>query len=114
MSSTVKYVPTYAEETFIAHCYGSQDEIERFDALMQDPTDRGNLIDIIVLIEEIKNKNNLGMDWNCCWRCQRFSHCEINWYRGERSLKKTCCPNCVNYRDCNKIFMSERAGRCLA
>ena len=75
---------------------------------------RENMVELIILIEAIKNKNKLGMDWNCCWRCQRYNHCEINWYRGERGLLKTCCPNCVNYRDCNKIFISQRVGKCCA
>lgn len=107
-----KYLPTFAEETFIAHCYGTDEEIELFTELIENPTDRNALVNLIILIEEIKNRNQLGMDWKCCWRCQRFSHCEINWYRGERKLAKVCCPNCVNYRDCNKIFISQRTGRC--
>ena len=107
-----KYLPTFAEETFIAHCYGTDEEIELFTELIENPTDRNALVNLIILIEEIKNRNQLGMDWKCCWRCQRFSQCEINWYRGERKLAKVCCPNCVNYCDCNKIFISQRTGRC--
>src|SRR5687767_7075041 len=82
------YLPTFAEETFIAHCYGTDEEIELFGKLIEDPTNRNHLVNLIVLIEEIKNRNHLGMDWKCCWRCQRFSHCEINWYRGERTIAK--------------------------
>ena len=112
------YLPTFAEETFIAHCYGTDEEIALFteliDVTLVGPTDRNALVNLIILIEEIKNRNQLGMDWKCCWRCQRYSHCEINWYRGERKLAKVCCPNCVNYRDCNKIFISQRTGRCQA
>jgi hypothetical protein len=109
-----RYLPTFAEETFIAHCYGTEPEIRWFNELMENPTDRQHMINLIVLIEEIKNRNHLGMDWKCCWRCQRFSTCEINWYRGERGMEKVCCPNCVNYRDCNKIFISQRSGKCCA
>ena len=113
-SGASKYLPSYAEETFIVHCYGTDQEIDQFSALMQNPTNRGNMVNLIVLIEAIKNRNHLGMDWKCCWRCQRFAHCEINWYRGERGLDKICCPNCVNYKDCNKIFISQRTGKCCA
>lgn len=109
-----EYVPSFAEETFIVNCYGTEEDIARFDLLMEDPTDRANLVEMIILVEAIKNRNSLGMDWNCCFRCQRHSYCEINWYRGERGLKKTCCPNCLNYSDCNKIFISQRIGSCMA
>ena len=107
------YVPTFAEETFIVNCYGTDEDIDRFNVLMEGIADRGHQVELIILVEAIKNRNSLGMDWNCCWRCQRFTYCEINWYRGERALTKTCCPNCVNYSECNKIFVSQRMGRCM-
>ena len=110
-ATSPKYLPTFAEETFITHCYGSEEEIGRFDELMQNPLERTNIVDLIILTEAIKVRHNLGMVWDCCWRCQRFSICEINWLRAERKIPKTCCPNCVNYRDCNRIFESQRSGK---
>lgn len=109
----MKYEPTFAEETFIVNGYGTDEDIEQFNCLMANPDDRGHRIEIIVLVEAIKQRNGLGLDWNCCWRCQRYNACEINWLRGEKALPRTCCPNCQNYSECSMIHQSQRAGRCL-
>ena len=44
------------------------------------------------------------MDWKCCDRCQRWRDCETKWYRGEKRIPQTCCPNCVNYGKCYDEF----------
>ncbi|MBI4861535.1 MAG: hypothetical protein HY815_14930 [Candidatus Riflebacteria bacterium] len=106
-----KYRPTFAEETLITYCYGTDDEIEYFHRLMLDTDDRGNLVNLIILIEWIKCRHGLGMNWDCCWRCQRVEGCEINWFRGERAIPKTCCPNCMNYGECNRNFQDQLSGK---
>lgn len=48
-ASPPKYLPTFAEETFIAHCYGTDEEIQLFEKLIEDPTDRNALVNLIIL-----------------------------------------------------------------
>ena len=103
-----KYTPFYAEEVFIANCYGAEDEIVRFNELMDNPSEKDNTVQLILLIETIKERHNLTMGWDCCWRCQHYQSCEINWRRGELSVPKHCCPNCRNYAECSRIAMAEK------
>ncbi|MBI4870117.1 MAG: hypothetical protein HY814_00950 [Candidatus Riflebacteria bacterium] len=103
-----KYTPFYAEEIFIANCYGTEEEILRFNDLMGDPGCKDNTVQLILLIENIKERHRLTMGWDCCWRCQHYQSCEINWRRGEMELSKHCCPNCRNYADCSRIAMAEK------
>lgn len=107
--SRTSYKPFYAEESFIAQLYGTDEEVARFETLMERPHDRDNIVEIILLIETIKQRQKLAMDWQCCWRCQKFATCEINWRRGELGLPKHCCPNCQNYAECNKIYKAQKA-----
>ncbi|MBI2944061.1 MAG: hypothetical protein HYY25_07660 [Candidatus Wallbacteria bacterium] len=106
-----KYTPFYAEEVFIANCYGTEEEIVRFNELMEQPTNKENTVQLILLIESIKERHDLTMGWDCCWRCQHFQSCEINWRRGELGLPKHCCSNCRNYSECHKIAMVEKSAR---
>jgi hypothetical protein len=103
-----KYTPFYAEEVFIANCYGAEDEIVRFNELMDNPSEKDNTVQLILLIETIKERHNLTMGWDCCWRCQHYQSCEINWRRGELGIPKHCCPNCRNYAECSRIAMAEK------
>ena len=44
------YVPFYAEEIFIANCYGTDEEIAQLDLLLEDPEDKQNTVEMMVLI----------------------------------------------------------------
>lgn len=87
------------EETFLVNLYGSEEEINRFYDLL-DVLDNENVVEMVHLIEEIKRRNVTRIYWNCCHRCQNFATCRINWYRGERAIKRNCCSLCSNYEDC--------------
>ncbi len=106
-----KYTPFYAEEVFIANCYGTEDEISQFNELMEHPNKKENTVQLILLIEDIKQRHDLNLGWTCCWRCQHFQNCEINWRRGELGLPKHCCSNCRNYSECTKIAANEKSAR---
>jgi len=95
-----EYQPLFMEEILLVHIYGSDEEILRFDALMTTLDREESLVEITVLIEEIKRRNVSKMDWNCCHRCASFRVCKINWARGERDIPRNCCSLCPNYEDC--------------
>ena len=96
------YDPLFVEETWIVRMYGSNEENERFDDLMQDRDDRWNRIEIVLLVEHIKDRHNLGLLTRCCELCPHFETCRINWRRGELELPRTCCSNCPEYTRCSR------------
>lgn len=103
------YLPVYAEEIFIVNMYGTDEEIDEFNQLINGLEIEKNLISMALLIEEIKRRSLLKMNWYCCWRCQYFQTCKINWYRGERQCKlRNCCTYCQNFWDCHKQFCEEQ------
>lgn len=95
-----EYQPLFMEETLLVHIYGSDDEIVRFTALMERLDVEENLVEITLLIEDIKRRNVSKMDWLCCHRCANYRACKINWARGERDIQRNCCSLCPNYEDC--------------
>ncbi len=100
------YLPVYAEEIFVVNLYGTDEEISEFTRLMENPQIEGNLVSIVLLIEEIKRRSLLKINWYCCWRCERFQTCKINWYRGERHFeRRNCCTYCQNFWECHKLFL---------
>ena len=99
------YLPVFAEEIFIVNLYGTDEELDEFNRLIESPEIEKNLITMALLIEEIKRRNVLKMTWQCCWRCRYFRTCKINWYRGERNMQsRHCCTYCQNYWECHKKF----------
>lgn len=100
-----EYLPVFAEEIFIVNLYGTDEEIDEFNLLMQNPKIEKNLISMALLIEEIKRRSLLKMNWYCCWRCHYFPTCKINWYRGERNYQvRNCCTYCQNFWECHEQF----------
>lgn len=99
------YHPLFLEELFIVHLYGTDDEVARFYKLMENPNDRGNIVEMAALLEDIKMRELTKMNWYCCYRCQQFKICRINWYRGERNIERHCCTYCQNYEECYKRFI---------
>lgn len=100
-----EYLPVFAEEIFIVNLYGTDEELEEFNQLIKNPQVERNLYAMALIIEEIKRRNFLKMSWHCCWRCQYFSTCKINWYRGERKMeRRICCTYCQNFWECHKRF----------
>lgn len=111
-----EYQPLFMEETLLVHIYGSDEEISRFDELMNAVDDEETLVEITILIEDIKRRNVSKMDWNCCHRCDNYRMCKINWARGERDIPRNCCSLCPNYEDCRarrRRFDAE-GGECVA
>lgn len=108
MKKTPVYYPLYIEELFIVQLYGTDEEVKRFNELMDIKTDDDQdddiVIEIVALIEEIKRKNLTKMNWFCCHRCENFKICRINWHRSERNLEKKCCTYCSHYEKCYKNF----------
>ena len=103
-----EYLPVYAEEIFIVNIYGTDEEIEEFNQLLKSPEIEKNLISMALLIEEIKRRSLLKMNWYCCWRCLYFQTCKINWYRGERQTNiRNCCTYCQNFWECHKRFSAD-------
>ncbi|MBF0500256.1 MAG: hypothetical protein HQM09_08990 [Candidatus Riflebacteria bacterium] len=106
-----EYLPVFAEEIFIVNLYGNDDEIEEFNFLMQSPDVEKNLISMALLIEEIKRRSLLKMNWYCCWRCQYHASCKINWYRGLRRFElRNCCTYCQNFWDCHRQYCNQVEG----
>ncbi|HNV68415.1 MAG TPA: hypothetical protein PKO06_01870 [Candidatus Ozemobacteraceae bacterium] len=88
--------------------YGTDEELEEFNQLIKNPQVERNLYAMALIIEEIKRRNFLKMSWHCCWRCQYFATCKINWYRGERKMeRRNCCTYCQNFWECHKRFNEE-------
>jgi hypothetical protein len=103
-----EYEPLFMEELFIVNLYGTEEEIEEFYFLLQDPDDLNNQIAMVNLIEKIKRENLTQMDWHCCSRCQHFEICKINWYRGERDIPRHCCSLCQHYKECMEKHKLEK------
>jgi len=105
---TKEYLPVYAEEIFIVNIYGTDEEIAEFNQLMKSVDVEKNLVSMALMIEEIKRRSLLRMNWYCCWRCERFQTCKINWYRGEKNYTiRNCCTYCQNFWECHKKFTEE-------
>jgi hypothetical protein len=110
---TSEYLPVFAEEIFIVNLYGTDEELDEFNLLIEAPDVEKNLISMALLIEEIKRRNLLKITWQCCWRCRYYKRCKINWYRGERNIQaRNCCTYCQNFWECHKKFseLNENGG----
>lgn len=103
-----EYLPVFAEEIFIVNLYGTDEEIAEFQVLLQTPNDEKSLMSMALIIEEIKRRHFLKINWHCCWRCCYYQTCKINWYRGERHFeRRNCCTYCQNFWECHKRFAEE-------
>ncbi|OQB50001.1 MAG: hypothetical protein BWY02_00941 [bacterium ADurb.Bin157] len=103
-----EYLPVFAEEIFIVNLYGTDEELDEFNLLIEAPQVEKNLISMALLIEEIKRRNLLKITWQCCWRCRYYKSCKINWYRGERNIQaRNCCTYCQNFWECHKKYTEE-------
>lgn len=98
------YRPLFLEELFVVHLYGTDEEVQRFDKLMEDRDNFENVVAMATLIEDIKRRNLTKLNWFCCSKCQNFRICRINWYRGERNIERNCCTYCSHYTDCYGEF----------
>lgn len=105
---TKEYLPVFAEEIFVVNLYGTDEEIDEFNDLMKANHIEKNLMSMALIIEEIKRRNFLKINWRCCWRCQYYQNCKINWYRGERNMDmRSCCTYCQNFWDCHKLYCNQ-------
>ncbi|MBF0545108.1 MAG: hypothetical protein HQM08_11765 [Candidatus Riflebacteria bacterium] len=101
-----EYLPVFAEEIFIVNLYGTDEEIDEFNILIQSPDVEKNVISMALIIEEIKRRSFLKMNWYCCRKCGYFVTCKINWYRGIRNFdKRNCCTYCQDFWECHKKFV---------
>ena len=109
MTDRGTYDPLFVEETWIIRFYGTHEENEIFDDLMEGRDDLWNRIEIVLLVEKIKERNKLGLLSQCCDQCPNFENCRINWRRGELDLATTCCANCPNlYRLLKRTEKAQR------
>ena len=95
-----EFYPLFMEEIFIVNIYGTEAESNLFYKLMQDTKKSENVVELAALIEDIKRRELTKMDWYCCYRCDKFHTCKINWYRGERTVERKCCSYCQSYEKC--------------
>ena len=100
-----EYLPVFAEEIFIVNLYGTDEEIDEFNELMKETQNEKNLMSMSLIIEEIKRRNFLKMDWHCCSKCRYHANCKINWYRGERQMNsRHCCTYCQDFWKCHTQY----------
>lgn len=102
------YEPLFVEETWIVRMYGTNEQNERFDLLMQTGDDRWTRIEIVLLVEHIKEHHRLGLMTRCCPSCPHYETCRLNWRRGELDLPRTCCSNCPTYTRCSRKLRAVR------
>jgi len=95
-----EFHPLYAEEIFIVHLYGNDDEIARFEKLLETKESPDSQLEMIILCEEITRRVLTEMNTHCCQRCPYFHICAINHRRCSRNMEKFCCSYCPNYREC--------------
>ena len=105
------YHPLFLEELFIVHLYGTDEDVVKFYRLLEHKEEPENIVEMAALLEEIKRKKLTKMNWYCCWRCQHYKICRINWYRGERNIERHCCTYCQNYEECYKRFLNENKNK---
>lgn len=81
--------------------------------LINDPNNIEKIVELAVVIEEIKRREITHMDWNCCFcdKCERFHSCRIKWYRGERQMTQYCCSYCQNFDRCLAKFQKLEKSR---
>ncbi|MFC1743684.1 hypothetical protein ACFL35_06790 [Candidatus Riflebacteria bacterium] len=97
------YLPCFAEELFVVNLYGTDEEIERFEILIDNLESPASLIEIVTLMEEIKNRAG-KMNWYCCVECHRAERCEINDLRAIKKWERRCCSNCLKYDECTLMW----------
>ncbi|HOD39906.1 MAG: hypothetical protein BWY32_03531 [bacterium ADurb.Bin243] len=107
----------FLEEIAISNMYGTEHEKKSvanlISYLINDPQNIEKIVELAVLIEEIKRREITHMDWNCCFcdKCERFHNCRIKWYRGERQMAQYCCSYCQNFDRCLAKFQKLEKSR---
>lgn len=107
----------FLEEIAISNMYGTELEKKHvanlISYLINDPNNIEKIVELAVVIEEIKRREITHMDWNCCFcdKCERFHSCRIKWYRGERQMTQYCCSYCQNFDRCLAKFQKLEKSR---
>jgi len=97
--------------------YGTEAEKKRVGMLVtylvEEPEALEKIVELAVLIEEIKRREITNMDWNCCYcnECDRFYNCRIKWYRGENNMTQYCCSYCQKFDRCLAKFQKQEKSR---
>lgn len=107
----------FLEEIAISNMYGT--ELEKaivsnlVSYLINVPNDVEKVVELAVIIEEIKRREITHMDWNCvlCGKCERTLNCKIKWYRGERGMTQYCCSYCQSFEGCLAKFQKNEKSR---
>lgn len=107
----------FLEEIAISNMYGT--ELEKkivanlISYLINDPNNSEKIVELAVIIEEIKRREITHMDWNCCFcdKCERYHNCRIKWYRGERQMTQYCCSYCQHFDKCLAKFQKLEKSR---
>jgi hypothetical protein len=99
-SKNNEFHPLYAEEIFIVHLYGNDDEIARFEKLLENKESPDVQVEMIILCEEITRRVLTKMNKKCCSGCSYANGCIINHRRSSRNMATYCCSYCPKYREC--------------
>lgn len=107
----------FLEEIAIANMYGTEAEKRQVGNLVtyliDEPNALEKIVELAVVIEEIKRREITHMDWNCCYcsECERIYNCRIKWYRGERDMTQYCCSYCQRFDRCLAKFQKQEKTR---
>jgi|GEM_PF-3949419 len=107
----------FLEEIAISNMYGTESEKKivagLISHLINDSQNIEKIVELAVIIEEIKRREITHMDWNCCFcdKCERFHNCRIKWYRGERQMPQYCCSYCQEFDRCLARFQKQEKSR---
>lgn len=111
----------FLEEIAISNMYGTELEKKSvanlISYLINDPNNIEKIVELAVVIEEIKRREITHMDWNCCLcdKCERYHNCRIKWYRGERQMTQYCCSYCRHFDRCLAKFQKlEKSNRIVS
>lgn len=108
------YPALLAEEIFIVQMHGREDEALRLEEILEKAPCEGAagpafpdlphemIVEILAMAEAIRDRQKLGMHWNCCWRCQSFLTCQERRARTKADVRCNCCRKCEQYSDCHR------------
>lgn len=106
------YPALLAEEIFIVEMHGHEDEARRLEEILEESPCTGaagpafpalsqkHILEILAMAEAIRDRQKLGMHWNCCWRCQSFLDCRERKARKQADVRCNCCSKCRHYDEC--------------
>ena len=96
------------ESIFIINIHGTDEEASNLAEVLKEIQQPQNIIRLAALSEKIRLRELSGMDWFCCYECDKLTTCKINWERGPNNIPRNCCSYCKKYSECLSKFKKER------